>query len=524
MSELLPDTSETLNASPKELLENTCWAPWLRFDDIQLVGQKKIFPEGQLDIVNGSGNLEAFLSTNRIEWDGDKEGLPTWDEVAGPTATYAETFKSTGNTVVLMSMSVDPSRRGSGLPTLLVDRLKHFARTEHIEHLIGPFRPSDYGKYKRENGDFNFTNYCDLRREDGLRKDSWLRAVQRMGMKSLKPDARSMVVPADSNTLDHYRNSYKPEAWWRVEDPVQIDYLISWHQPNRELESVDEVWECGEAGTWYVDRKNDQTVYIESNLWGEIPVRQDRYDLSPEEIQLEESKLVERIKTQVEDKEGVWGVWISPHSSTANMVRTWETHYFPELPEVVNDHAENSSLFYVLVDTRDSSDRVIHAARITGNGSVESDFSGTPFAGINELIQSGAFSAGEFYDYYQKQGVDISKCIAVETNFRVGGKVERLNGLSGAELAYLSFFRLVAKSRPGVNQGGVFASINRASLISFRRVGLEYESLLGREELQYPAPDGKGFYMPVFLPYRKRNIELFDAIERLAPPELRLNL
>jgi GNAT superfamily N-acetyltransferase len=534
MTELLTPHNEQADSSPKERLEAASWAPWLRFDGYQLSKQKEIFPEGQFTAKGEDGSLLGFLSTNRISWDGSANSLPTWDQIAGPSSTYEETYRPDGNTLVLMSMSVSQEARGKGIPGLLIGQLKDYAAKNDVEKIIGDFRPSGFGLYKKTTGDLNFENYCRLAREDGKLSDGWLRSVQKMGMQELRPDPRSMVVSAMLDEFEAYKASYNPDNWWQVKDKKQLEYLLGWHRPDNELQSIDEVWECEEAGTWYVDRSNGRAAYIESNLWGSLPIEEARYDLTPEQIEYEEKKLVNEVRERVGDKQGVWGVWLPAKMPAANMIRTWETEYFPELPDVVNDEVENDSLFYALVDTREDEGRIIHAARITGVGHEpfsnkdevskiqNSQHTETPFAGMNELISAGVFTADEFYTYYQSKGIDLTKCVAVETNFRVGKKAERFNGLSGAEIAYLAFFRLVEKKQPGFDQGGVFASINRASLISFKRVGLDYEPILGRDDLRYPAPDGNGkdFYTPVLLPYRQKNIELFGSIGSLTPNEL----
>jgi len=253
-------------------LEKPNWAPWLRFGPATLSRQEEIFPEGQIILHDAIGNPTAMLSANRIDWDGNPDNLPTWDGVAGQTYTYEDTFAPNGNTFVLMSMGVRENDKGNGQSNLILRAAKNYALSEGIEHITGDFRPSDFGKYKREFGNFNFNEYVMLQREDGQPYDGWIRNVTRQGMEILRTDPRAMVIEASISELEDYYLEHKPEQWWKVEDPVQIQYLLKWHQPHENLENVDEVWECGETGTWYIDRQNDKAIYIESNLWGELPI------------------------------------------------------------------------------------------------------------------------------------------------------------------------------------------------------------------------------------------------------------
>ncbi|HSX40359.1 MAG TPA: GNAT family N-acetyltransferase [Candidatus Saccharimonadales bacterium] len=230
-------------------LEQPNWAPWLAASEETLAGRAFIFPQGQLMIKDREGKPLASLSMNRISWNGNLTSLPSWDEVAGEPTTYEKTYAQYGNTLVMMSMNVNPEHQGQGYARSLIAEAKQLGQTLGIEYIIGSFRPNEYGKHKLNFGkkSATFKKYCELIRPDGLPVDAWLRNLSRNGMKHLKVDKKAMVVPVTLKEFEEYKNSFNLNQWVEVE-------------PN--------TWECGEVGTWHVDVKNDTAVYIESNMWG----------------------------------------------------------------------------------------------------------------------------------------------------------------------------------------------------------------------------------------------------------------
>jgi hypothetical protein len=259
-----------------EVLEVPNWAPWLRFSAEELDAQSEVFPAGQILVCDQESRPLASLSTNRIDWDGVLEHLPTWDRVAGPTRTYRDTYAQNGNAIVLMSANVRRDARKTRLTDLLIDQIKRLAATEGIEHILSDFRPSEYGAYKLEaykleREGTGFAAYCAWARQDGLPMDGWLRSLTRNGMQPLGVDSRAMVVRTTLEEFSRYRATYHLDRWYRLTDPNVISIRMSEHTPHLDLDDVDEKWECGETGTWYVDRSGGRALYVESNLWGRLP-------------------------------------------------------------------------------------------------------------------------------------------------------------------------------------------------------------------------------------------------------------
>ncbi len=274
-------------------LEHPNWAPWLEASAETIAGRAIIFPKGQL-LIKENGLKVASLSINQIDWDGNPDTLPSWDKVAGKETTdYSETYKSSGNTLVLMSMNVAENSKGKHLPSNLITHTKQLAQELGVEYLIGSFRPSGYGKAKLEHKGFgdsqypfgyqhlldymplteygkrvmakssDFWNYC-LAKVPGTQKplDPWLRSLWWSGVQLIKEDPWAMEVHASATEFKTYKATYHPELW----------------KLSRTARSGAESWECGEVGEWIADIAQRHPAhayarYRESNAWGMIPFK-----------------------------------------------------------------------------------------------------------------------------------------------------------------------------------------------------------------------------------------------------------
>ncbi len=254
----------------------------------------------------------------------------------------------------------------------------------------------------------------------------------------------------------------------------------------------------------------------ESNEGTQVDIR---YDLSDEELAALEQDLVSDVKEHFEE-EGMYAAWIRPSHRYANIVRTNEAKYFPEV-EDVSIAEENRTLLLALVDTRASANRVVHSATVSGISydenietvidRPESKDDTTGFIVVDQLVDMGNFTRQEFFDYYAAQGIDTSKSIAVETNLRIGSKAERFNGLRTAQLAYIAIFERLNKRNPEMHKSAVFTTINRPSILSFKQFGLEYEPLMGRSDLTTPESELGEDFLPVAIPYNEHNLAVFKA-------------
>lgn len=251
-----------------EVLEKPNWPPWLRFTAQDFEYHARVFPDGQILLCDTADSPVATLSTNHVAWSGRVLELPTWDDVAGDPPTYEATFDPRGNTIVLMSMSLRADVKGHRVTDLLIKAALALATQVGADYLIGDVRPNGFGPHKVANPNAGFNEYAESCRPDGLPIDHWLRAMTRKGMRPLRVDLRAMTSHAKEEAFERFRATYRPERWYRVTNGDTIRLRLREHDPAATLTTVDEVWECGETGTWYVDRGAGQALYVESNRWG----------------------------------------------------------------------------------------------------------------------------------------------------------------------------------------------------------------------------------------------------------------
>jgi GNAT superfamily N-acetyltransferase len=246
-----------------------------------------LFPDFFHQVRTATGQAVGYLATVPGYWSGDVQSLHTAayiDEtlqfrdakMLALTAAYVLTVEwlrmpslferlagkiragrqAGANAVFLIAISVDPEYRKHKLPTLLIGSAKKAAQRLGFDYVASPFRPNAYGAYKAErklaHSDALFAEYCGLTNADGLPLDPWLRNVVRHGARLVKPAPRSLEIKGSLAKFDRLRKSFRPQDWYSP---------------------APDVWECGETGTWYVDRARHLAMSIESNCWGVFDLR-----------------------------------------------------------------------------------------------------------------------------------------------------------------------------------------------------------------------------------------------------------
>lgn len=248
-----------------------------------------------------------------------------------------------------------------------------------------------------------------------------------------------------------------------------------------------------------------------------------RYDLTPEELKTLESEFIHSIEERgITD--GIVATWVTPFHRFADIPRVYESQYFPEVEELSDQETENS-LYLVLVDMREGEKRPVHSTIISRqniskeglSSNSDVDKGETGFYVIDDLIKTGNFTAEEFRDYYETKGFDLSKCISVETNFRIGDKVSRYQGVRVPELSYMVVMGMFFDANPEIGKSAVFASINRMSALSFKMAGLKYEPLMGRTDFVTSEAARGLIYHPVCIPYDDDNHPVFEKLALKIP-------
>jgi hypothetical protein len=249
--------------------------------------QAAIFPEFFFQVRTAEGRAVAYLASAAGYWSGEPESLQdmsyvnAWPDIparkmAPVAAAYvlacevlrrpalfepirqrvrARRLTDT-NTLFLLAMTIHPDFHRFRLPSLMFEAAKASARKLSYDYLAAPFRPSGYGSYKAERRATHslalFSEYCQLKNEQGLPLDPWLRNVVRQGATLLRLEPRSFSVAGSLEKFEAFRRSHRPDAWYSP-------------SPN--------VWECGETCTWYVDPARRSVLAVEPNYWGRVDLR-----------------------------------------------------------------------------------------------------------------------------------------------------------------------------------------------------------------------------------------------------------
>lgn len=513
-------------------LEQPAWVPWLRFSEAEMRSLATTFPEGQIVEVDSDGRPTAALSTVRIAWDGDPARLGSWDEVAGRTSSIAAAHDPTGSTLVLLSVSVRPDRLGEGLASTLVDRARALARDRGLDHVISPFRPSGFGVAKTAGTAISFAEHCSRTRPDGLPVDPWLRVLRRKGMHPLKVAPAAMVVSATVAEVERWR-AESPDRWRRVDSTVTFADGIG--RPDGERI---EIWECGETGTWYLDVGDDRATYIEDNLWGEVPIEAGVEPRpwvvaapgAPREargrdvrVAPHEDRLVAEARAAAPGEAGV-AVWLDPAHPAADVVRELELEIFPDVESFLTPEVERRCRMLAVVDLTGAGE-VKHCFRVSachfGSGEIDPDSSG--MAMIDEVIDANPGITLEMVvDHYRARGVDLRRCIAVETNFRVS-KGTAPHGLRWSDVGYMALGREVLEGTEGGGAHGIFGHMNEGTVRSLAAIGVELEPFCGDATLRSPTSrvgSVEDRFSPLFVAETEGHLEIFRSIGSLVPPSV----
>jgi GNAT superfamily N-acetyltransferase len=258
--------------------KNSRWAV-VRFN-----AKSACFPELFRQIQDSSGSVAGYLQMTPAYWGGDADALnnleyyDAWHdfsrmEILKIIFAYLVFYRRPGlkkyfdimvkkirennlrncNTIILTAMVIENNYRGQRIPSRLIASAKEQAKALGFKYVISPFRPSQYGKYKKENNikhnDVVFAEYCYKKNEEGYPVDAWLRALTKNGMKMLKPVPNSFQCARSIECFELFKKAHKTDDWYQ---------------------SGEDIWECGETQTWYIDRHQNIAVSIEPNLWGQI--------------------------------------------------------------------------------------------------------------------------------------------------------------------------------------------------------------------------------------------------------------
>jgi GNAT superfamily N-acetyltransferase len=192
-------------------------------------------PDLQLVLLDAD-DVVAEANTIGVAWDGvpDPRGVDWALErgFEGPPPT----------TLCALQARIRPDAQGRGLSRVLLEGMRGLARSNDLDALIAPVRPTLKHRYPL----IATERYAAWRREDGMLFDPWLRAHERLGAEVLGVAPESMTIPG---TVAEW------EEWAGMELPESGEYVVP-----------------GALVPVCIDREAGTGLYVEPNIWMRHPV------------------------------------------------------------------------------------------------------------------------------------------------------------------------------------------------------------------------------------------------------------
>lgn len=195
------------------------------------------FKEYQLLILEGEEIL-AVINMVPLHFDRPLDELPDegWDwGILKSIDDYKKGLKP--NMLMGVQIVVNKKNQGMGLSSVGVEEAIETARRAGMDNLIIPVRPSDKHKFPLIPMD----QYIRWENGKGYPFDNWLRVHVKAGGKILRPCEKAMRIPG---TIAEWAE------WTGLEFPGDGSFVVP-----------------GALSPISVDRKKDEAVYIEANVW-----------------------------------------------------------------------------------------------------------------------------------------------------------------------------------------------------------------------------------------------------------------
>ena len=229
-----PSLIETVNQIHRE-----AWPQFLLHDQVwqrywgRLLAE---FGEYQLVLLEGDKVIGAAHGIP-LKWVGALEDVPSgWDSAV--ERGFRDKEGSVNPTAVIgLSLVILPDYQGRNLSRMLLSTLHDLAKRKEMRDVLVPVRPTMKSKYpKMPMGD-----YLSKLMRDGLPFDPWVRTHVKLGAKFLNIAHQSMVV---TGTVAEW------EEWTGKKFRKSGEHLVP-----------------GALVPVYIDRKKDQGIYEEPNIW-----------------------------------------------------------------------------------------------------------------------------------------------------------------------------------------------------------------------------------------------------------------
>lgn len=170
------------------------------------------FPQFQLMLCSGD-EVVAVGHAVPLYWDGTAEGLP--DGWGAALAQGVQNFqqRQTVNCASALAVVVHPEQRQKGLSRLVLEAMRATVKTEGLDDLIAPVRPS----LKQHYPYTPIEQYITWQQPDGSPFDPWVRVHWRLGARVLAAAPESMSITGSVTQWT---------AWTGVHFAASGDHLV----------------------------------------------------------------------------------------------------------------------------------------------------------------------------------------------------------------------------------------------------------------------------------------------------------
>jgi hypothetical protein len=206
------------------------------FDDLysepNLIKYQFALIETSTDKIIAIGNSVPLL------WEDKIENLPDegWDwALARGIDDYRN--KRAPNLLCAIQIMVHPDNHDQGLSSKAVSAMRDIAKSNKLNGLIAPVRPTKKCDYPL----ISIDKYIKWTNGEDLPFDPWLRVHARLGAKIIKPCPQAMTIPG---TVAEW------EEWTKMKFPESGRYTVP-----------------GALVPIVIDRENDKGIYVEPNVW-----------------------------------------------------------------------------------------------------------------------------------------------------------------------------------------------------------------------------------------------------------------
>ncbi len=174
--------------------------------------------------------------TTRFAWDQNNAMLPCgWQGVVRTSYVHSHIEHRKQDTLVGLFIFIEDQFRQQGWANNVIEEMRTLAQQEALSALIIPLRPPL--RYKKEYAAMPMDEFAQLKRDDGLPLDHWVRLHTRLGAKILSASEKSHRHVLNLQDFhDHFSSAPLPHSgdvlierkgeWYNVYVDLERDFVL----------------------------------------------------------------------------------------------------------------------------------------------------------------------------------------------------------------------------------------------------------------------------------------------------------